>query len=375
LFYAVDGEVSSVAPGSIHKSKILVVDDEPSFTGMLETLLKVEGFVALRSVNDAREAAGAYISFEPDLIILDLNMPFMSGIEVMSQIRELAGDKWVPIVVISGDNDGETVTKALQGGAQDFIGKPFRRAEVVSRLRNLLRVKSLQDEIEQKNLFLQERVEEGTKELLESHRDLIRRLSRCAEYRDDETGHHIHRVSRTAELLARAASLPPEQMSVMREAAAMHDIGKVGIPDAVLLKPGKLTPEEWEVMKTHTLIGAALLAGASSPLLRLSEQVAMSHHERWDGSGYPVGLGGTEIPLAARIVSVCDVFDALTSKRPYKEPWPAEKAKAELVAQSGKQFDKDLVDLFLERWVDVVEIREFYPDAPVGTTWPGRSAY
>jgi putative two-component system response regulator len=164
-------------------------------------------------------------------------------------------------------------------------------------------------------------------------------------------------------------------MTVIREAAAMHDIGKVGIPDAVLLKPAKLSPEEWEVMKTHTLIGAALLAGGRSNLLKLSEQVAMSHHERWDGKGYPVGLGGEEIPLAARIVTVCDVFDALTSRRPYKEPWPAEKAKEELIAQGGKQFDKDLVALFLERWADIVQIREFYPDAPIGTTWPGRSAY
>jgi putative two-component system response regulator len=363
-----------LAQGSIHQSRILIVDDEPSFTGMLETLLKVEGFVALRAVNDAREAAGAYISFEPDLVILDLNMPAMSGLEVMGQIRELAGDKWIPIVVISGENDGDTVTKALQSGAQDFIGKPFRRAEVVSRLRNLLRVKILQDEVEKRNLFLQERVEEGTKELIESHRDLIRRLSRCAEYRDDETGHHINRVSRTTELLARAAGLPAEQMLVIREAAAMHDIGKVGIPDAILLKPGKLTPEEWEVMRTHTLIGAALLAGGNSPLLVLSEQVAMSHHERWDGKGYPSGLAGEEIPLAARLVSVCDVFDALTSRRPYKEPWSPERAKEELLAQSGRQFDARLVALFLENWADVVEIREFYPDSPRGTTWSGRAS-
>ena len=364
-----------MAQGSIHMSKILVVDDEPSFTGMLEILLKVEGFVAVRAVNDAREAAGAFIGFEPNLVILDLNMPGMSGLEVMAQIRDLAGDRWVPIVVVSGENDGDTVTKALQSGAQDFIGKPFRRAEVVSRLRNLLKVKVLQDEVEQKNLFLQERVEAGTKELLESHKDLIRRLSRCAEYRDDDTGHHIQRVSRTTEMLARGTGLLPEQMAVVREAAAMHDIGKVGIPDAILLKPAKLTPEEREIMKTHTLIGAALLAGGNSPLLRLSEQVAMSHHERWDGNGYPAGLGGDEIPLAARIVSICDVFDALTSRRPYKEPWTAETAKEELVTQGGKQFDMELVTLFLERWADMVEIREFYPDAPRGTTWPGKSAY
>ncbi len=353
----------------VHHARILIVDDEPSFTGLLETLLRLEGFVALRAVNDSREAAGAFISFAPDIVLLDLNMPGMSGLEVMAQIRELAGEKWVPIVVISGENDGDTVTKALQSGAQDFIGKPFRRAEVLSRLRNLLRVKVLQDEIELRNLNLQEKVDESLKDVVEGQRDLIRRLSRCAEYRDDETGHHIHRVSRMAHVLATAASLPAEELAVMREAAAMHDIGKVGIPDAILLKPGKLTQEEREVMKTHTLIGASLLGGGKSTLLRLSEQIAMSHHERWDGGGYPVGLGGAEIPLTARIVAVCDVFDALTSRRPYKEPWPAEKARQELVDLSGKQFDKDLVALFVERWADVIEIREFYPDASTGMTW------
>lgn len=359
----------------VHHARILIVDDEPSFTGLLETLLRVEGFVALRAVNDSREAAGAFISFSPDIVLLDLNMPGMSGMEVMAQIRELAGEKWIPIVMISGENDGQTVTTALQSGAQDFIGKPFRRAEVVSRLRNLLRVKVLQDEIEKRNLNLQEKVEESVKDVLEGQRDLIRRLSRCAEYRDDETGHHIHRVSRMSHVLASAANLPEEELGVMREAAAMHDIGKVGIPDSILLKPGKLTPEEREVMKTHTLIGASLLGGGKSVLLRLSEQIAMSHHERWDGAGYPVGLGGAEIPLAARIVAVCDVFDALTSRRPYKEPWPAEKAKQELIALGGKQFDAELVSLFTERWADIVEIREFYPDAPMGTTWSGKGSF
>lgn len=364
-----------MAHSGVHHARILIVDDEPSFTGLLETLLRVEGFVALRAVNDSREAAGAFISFAPDIVLLDLNMPGMSGLEVMAQIRELAGDKWIPIVMISGENDGQTVTKALQSGAQDFIGKPFRRAEVVSRLRNLLRVKVLQDEIEQRNLHLQERVDESLKDVVEGQRDLIRRLSRCAEYRDDETGHHIHRVSRMSYVLASAANLPEEELAVMKEAAAMHDIGKVGIPDAILLKPGKLTTEEREVMKTHTLIGASLLGGGKSALLRLSEQIAMSHHERWDGAGYPVGLGGGEIPAPARIVAVCDVFDALTSRRPYKDPWPAEKAKLELVSLGGKQFDPDFVALFMERWADIVEIREFYPDAPLGTTWSGKSSF
>lgn len=360
--------------GTVHHAKILIIDDEPSFTGMLETLLKVEGFVATRVVNDSREAAGEYISFQPDLVIVDLNMPGMSGLEVIGQIRELAGDAWIPIVVISGEGHSDSVTRALQSGAQDFVAKPFRRSEVVSRIRNLLKVKVLQDEIERHNRFLQDCVDERTREVVDSHRDLVRRLSRCAEYRDDETGHHIHRVSRASELLGNAAGLPQEEGAVMRDAAAMHDIGKVGIPDSILLKPGKLTPEEWEVMKTHTLIGATLLAGGTSPLLRLSEQVAMSHHERWDGKGYPVGLGGTDIPLAARVVSICDVFDALTSRRPYKEPWPIEKAKEEIRNQAGKQFDADLVTLFLDRWADIVEIREFYPDAPRGTIWPGGSA-
>ncbi|MCE9583095.1 MAG: response regulator [Planctomycetes bacterium] len=360
---------------SVHHSRILIVDDEPSFTGMLETLLKVEGFVATRVVNDAREAAGEFISFQPDLVILDLNMPWMSGLEVMAQIRDLAGDVWVPIVVISGEGHSESVTKALQSGAQDFVAKPFRRAEVVSRLRNLLKVKVLQEQVEKRNRYLQDSVDERTRELVDSHRDLVRRLSRCAEYRDDETGHHIHRVSRAAELLGKAAGLPLEESSVIREAAAMHDIGKVGIPDSILLKPGKLTPEEWEVMKTHTLIGATILSGGASPLLRLSEQVAMSHHERWDGTGYPAGIGGEEIPLLSRIVSICDVFDALTSRRPYKEPWPVEKAKEELSAQSGRQFDAHLVALFFERWADIVEIREFYPDEPRGTHWSGRGGF
>jgi putative two-component system response regulator len=172
-------------------------------------------------------------------------------------------------------------------------------------------------------------------------------------------------------ILATAAGMPPGDLAVIQEAATMHDIGKVGIPDAVLLKRGKLTPEEWEVMKTHTLIGAALLGGGKDPLMRLSETVAMSHHERWDGSGYPVGLSGEEIPLAGRIVAVADTFDALTCLRPYREPWPVEKAREELILQRGKQLDAKLVDLFLERWADIAEVREFFPDVACGSAWPG----
>lgn len=353
--------------------RILIVDDEASLTSLLQNLLNMEGFLAVQVVNDPREAAGAFITFSPDLVLLDLNMPHMSGLEVMAQIRELAGEKWVPIVVISGASDGETVTRALQSGAQDFVGKPFRRAEIVSRLRNLLKVKRLQDELEIRNLSLQEKVDEGVRDLLEGQRDVIRRLSRCAEFRDDETGHHIHRVSRTAEVLGGAAGLPPAEVALLKEAAAMHDIGKVGIPDAILLKKSKLTPEEWEIMKTHTLIGGALLGGSRSALLRMSEEIAMTHHERWDGKGYPLGLAGKDIPLSGRIVSVCDVFDALTSRRPYKEAWPLVRAREEIGAGAGSHFDADLVGLFLERWTDIVEIREFYADDAGSSTWSVRS--
>lgn len=352
--------------------RILIVDDEPAFTSLLQNLLKLEGFVAVQAVNDPREAAGAFITFAPDLVLLDLNMPHLSGLEVMAQVRELAGEKWVPVVVISGENYGETVTKALQGGAQDFIGKPFRRAEVVSRLRNLLKVKRLQDELEQRNLSLREKVDEGAMEVMEGQRDLIRRLSRCAEYRDDETGHHIHRVSRMAAVLGAASGMKAEEVALLKEAAAMHDIGKVGIPDRILLKPSRLTEEEWEVMKTHTLIGGALLGGGKSPLLRMSEEIALTHHERWDGGGYPVGLAGRAIPLAGRIVAVCDTFDALVSRRPYKEAWPLERAKEEIASCSGRQFDADLVAMFLERWADIVEIREFYADDAGASTWSVR---
>ena len=343
-------------------AKILVVDDQEQYTRLMESILRSAGYLRVYSTNDSRAAATMYADIRPDLVVLDISMPHLDGFDVMKQLAVLERDAWLPVLVVSGEDESETLVRALKAGARDFLGKPFDKLEVLTRIRGMLEVRLLHNKVRDNNRELEQKVRERTAELRDTQFDVIRRLGRCAEYRDDATGNHIQRVSRLCERIGIASGMTPAVAEVLRDASAMHDIGKVGIPDAILRKPGKLTAEEWEVMKSHTVIGANLLAGGRSEVLALAEQIAISHHEKWDGSGYPMGIRGSDIPKAGRITAVCDVFDALTSARPYKEAWTVERARAEVEAQSGRHFDPEVVGLFVANWDDLEAIHAHYQE-------------
>jgi putative two-component system response regulator len=331
----------------LNAARILIVDDQPSNVALLEGILQEEDFTCYQSITDARQALPAFLAFRPDLILLDLQMPFLDGFEVMRQVRAcLVPDDFLPILILTADITPETKRRALAGGALDFLTKPFDASEAVLRIRNLLQTRSLHLQLQEQNRVLDQKVRERTFELEETQIEILERLALAAEYRDDVTGEHTRRVGKMAAQIARALDWTDAQVELIRRAAPLHDIGKIAIPDSVLLKAGRLTPEEYEQMKTHTQIGAKMLSGGRFPLLRLAEQIALTHHEHWDGNGY-LGLTGEAIPMAGRIVAVADVFDALTSERPYKKAWTMEEAVEEMRRQSGRQFDPRVVEAFL----------------------------
>src|SRR5919112_5665572 len=339
-------------------ARILIVDDEPANVELLKRLLERSGFVYLHSTNDPREAAPMFKELAPDLVLLDLHMPHMDGLQVIDELNGMGHATYLPILMLTGDMTPEARREALSRGAKDFVNKPFHADEVLLRIRTLLETRFLYLEIQSQNQVLEARVRDRTRELEAAQIEIIERLARAAEFRDDNTGQHTARVGQMAALIAKQVGLPDPQVSLIRRAAPLHDVGKIGIPDAILLKLGKLTVDEFELVKTHTTIGARILSGSRFALLRLAEEIAFNHHERWDGDGY-AGITGAAIPLAGRIVAVADVFDALTQKRPYKAAWPVGDAIAEIERQRSRQFDPALVDAFLR----VIEQRE--PHAPV----------
>jgi putative two-component system response regulator len=331
---------------SFKHARIMIVDDEPANVDLLRRVLGRAGFHKLDSTNDPREAVSLYVETRPDLILLDLHMPHVDGLAVMDRLNDIVEASYLPILMLTGDMTPEARREALSRGAKDFVNKPFNPDEVLLRIRTLLETRFLYLQIQSHNQMLEAKVRERTRELEAAQIEIIERLARAAEFRDDNTGQHTERVGQMAALLARELGLPDAQVSLIRRAAPLHDVGKIGIPDSILLKLGKLTPAEFELVKTHTTIGARILSGSRFALLRLAEEIAFSHHEQWDGRGY-AGLAGDQIPLAGRIVTVADVFDALTQKRPYKAAWPVEEAIAEIERQRGRQFDPDVVDAFL----------------------------
>jgi putative two-component system response regulator len=321
-------------------ARMLVVDDQPANVRLLERLLLRWGYQNVVSTTDSSRVVGLVEQDRPDLLLLDLAMPHPDGFEVMRLLSDLVGrGVAVPILVLTADISTAVKQRALAGGASDFLTKPFDEPEVRLRVQNLLRTRMLQVKLEQ-------RVEERTRELEQARRETLERLALAGEFRDDETHEHALRVGRTAQLLAARLDLAEQEVELIGRAAPLHDIGKLGVPDAILLKPGRLTADEFAVMKEHTLIGARILAGSVSAVLRSGEVIARSHHERWDGGGYPDGLSGEQIPLAGRLVAVADVFDALTHERPYKVAWPQDEAVAEIRRVAGEQFDPDVVRAF-----------------------------
>jgi len=335
---------SPASSPSLAQYRILIVDDEPANIALLENLLQQSGYVNCRSTTDSRRAMGLFGEFRPDLILLDLLMPHVDGYAVMKQIGAVTPPgAYLPILVLTADITPRAKQKALSAGAHDFLTKPFDLVEVLLRIRNLLQTRHLYLQLSAHNALLEERVRERTRDLEVAHNEILDRLSMAAEYRDDATGEHAKRVGLISERLALALGVPARQAGIIRRAATLHDLGKIGIPDAILLKQDALSPAEFGVMKTHTAIGARILSGSTSPILRLAETIALTHHERWDGTGYSPGLQGESVPLESRIVAVADALDAMINERPYRRALSLNEALQELARHSGTQFDPGVI--------------------------------
>ena len=344
-------------------ARILLVDDAAENIRVLAGLLAVHRISA--ALDGEQALALARSAARPDLILLDVMMPGMSGLEVCARLKEDPSTREIPIIFITSLGSPHDEVAGFEVGAVDYIAKPFSPPVVRARVSTQLALLNARRQLAEQNAVLEERVAERTQQLQhaldrlkEGSLETIVRLSRAAEYKDDDTGAHVLRVGHYAAAVARQLGQTPEEVELLLHAAPMHDIGKIGVPDRILLKPGKLEPQEWEVMRRHSEMGARILAGSESPIIRLAETVAWTHHERWDGSGYPRGLVGTEIPLAGRIVAVADVFDALTSRRPYKEPLPVDRSFAILREGSGQHFDPDVIEAFFAVEAEILEIRE-----------------
>ncbi len=332
---------------------ILVVDDLPENLDLMANILR-DHYRVLIATNGLDALATAR-RHAPDLILLDIMMPDMDGYQVCRNLKADPRSRDIPVIFVTALTDARDEQAGLDLGAVDFLHKPCHPEIVRKRVRIHL------DALNQSRA-LEAKVRERTEQLEHSRVELVRRLGRAAEYRDNETGMHVIRMSQTTRLLAEAMGLPAAQSELLFLAAPMHDVGKIGIPDGILLKPGKLEAEEWEVMKTHAQIGAEIIGEHDSPLLIAARTIALTHHEKWDGGGYPQGLAGEAIPLEGRIVSIADVYDALTSVRPYKRAWSSREAIDYLRAQSGIGFDPGLVPLFIDLLPQILEIGDRYKD-------------
>jgi putative two-component system response regulator len=334
---------------ALEDANILIVDDQEFNISLLERMLGRARFERLHSTTDPFQVERLMEELAPDMVLLDMHMPGMDGLQVLQQIRQRTGeDNYLPVLVLTADTTAEIKQKALQAGANDFLTKPFDRTEVLLRIRNLLSTRQLHLQLRKYNDTLEARVLERTEELEQARSEILHLLGRTSEYRDDITGQHTQRVGQLSEKIARRLGLPKPEVEMIGRAAPLHDIGKIGIPDDILLKPGRFEPHEFERMKGHTTIGANILEGSRFAVLRMAHSIARSHHERWDGSGYPDGLQGEQIPIEARIVALADFYDALTHERPYKKAWTPADALAEAVKQRGVHFDPRVVDAFVE---------------------------
>lgn len=330
------------------EARILIIDDHQANIEALTRILRSAGFVSVNSTTDPMIGVALVQTWSPDLVLLDLHMPLLDGFGVLETIRpQLSGGSYLPVLMLTADSSDDTKRRALAGGVKDFLTKPFDATEALLRIENLLETRSLYTTIRNQNEALEERVAERTRELEEAQVEILQRLAAAAEFRDDDTGEHTQRVGQLAALLATGVGLSAAQVDLIRRAAPLHDVGKIGIPDSILLKPARLTREERRIMRTHATIGAAMLVGGHSALVQTAERIARSHHERWNGKGYPDGCAEDSIPIEARVVAVADVFDALTHKRPYRPAWSIEKTVAAIVAERGCHFDPAVVDALL----------------------------
>jgi putative two-component system response regulator len=341
------GRSARVIPDALKTCRALIVDDEQTNVILLESLLRQWGLENIVSTTNSSEVVELCALREPDVILLDLHMPPPDGLEVLSQLAPWTRSVTpVPVLVLTGDTSPEIKRRALVAGARDFVIKPFDLDEVRLRTAHLLETRLLEQDLHRHSNLLEHLINERTRDLQDARREVLERLAVAAEFRDDDTGEHTRRVGRTARLIGMELGLGADVADQLELAAPLHDVGKIAIPDSILLKPGRLSNGESEQMKRHVMIGAEILSGSASPVLETARQIALSHHERWDGGGHPRGIAGEEIPLEGRIVAVADVFDALTHARPYKPAWNIERARDTVLGDAGQAFDPDIVEAF-----------------------------
>lgn len=338
------------------RTQALIVDDSPSVLDFLKHLIETDGSVQATTCLDPVRALDMARELHFDIVLVDYEMPKMDGIRFIRDLRALTGFSETPVAMITSSDSDETKLRALEAGATDFLPKRSDSVEVRVRLRNLVSLGQAVRKLNDRASHLAAEVASATRKLQEREEEIILRLALAVEYRDNDTGDHTLRVARYSRVIAEQLGLPARFCREIYLAAPLHDVGKVGIPDHILLKPGRLTESEMAVVRTHAVIGEHILADSECDLIRLAATIAASHHERWDGGGYPNGLAGAAIPIAARVVAVADVFDALTTRRPYKEAMPLIEARDHLIANRAKHFDPDCVDAFLSRWDEVTSI-------------------
>lgn len=351
-----------ISSSDILHGKILIVDDLQANILLLERMLRGAGYDSITSTMDPTGVCGLHRNNRYDLILLDLQMPDMDGFQVMEELEKIGSDGYIPVLVITAQPDHKM--RAFKAGARDFISKPFDVPEVLARVRNMLEMRLLQKELHNYNDVLEQRVRERTSELQESYLEIIFTLTRAAEYKDEDTGDHVQRISYYCRELAGMLGMDNVFVEQVFFASPMHDVGKIGIPDHILLKPGAFTPEEWEIMKGHAAMGSEILGKSRSPYLKMGAEIALNHHERWDGGGYPAGKRGETIPLAARIMNICDIYDALRSKRPYKPAFDHEKAVDIITCGDGRtepaHFDPVILAAFTQNHQTFCDIFERY---------------
>lgn len=346
-----------ISDEKIFAAKILAIDDNILNLQILKKILSNAGFINITTSTDSTLAVSLYKDIQPDLVLLDINMPKMDGFEVMKQLSVIHPDDYLPLLILTAEDDSIRF-KALQAGAKDFLHKPYEHLDVLLKSRNIIEVRLLYNQIKRHNTSLDQQINDRIKEIRDTRLEVIQRLAIAAELRDAGTGKHIYRMSRYCQLLAAATGFSKEQCELLLTTSPLHDIGKIAIPDSILLKPGPLEPHEFEIIKTHTTLGAKMLSGSDSVFLKMAETIALTHHEKWDGKGYPFGLKGEDIPLVGRISAIADVFDALSSPRPYKAAWTFDKTMEEIRILKGIHFDPKLVDVFMDISKDIKMIFE-----------------
>lgn len=348
------------------RNTVVIVDDQSTGRAILEQVLaRVDRAVDVVAFEHAVEAMAWVASHSADLVLVDYRMPELDGIEFVTRLRQLPGYQHVPVVMVTVYDDRVVRYAALDAGVTDFLTKPLDTRECLARCRNLLMLRRQQLALEDRGRLLEGLVQDATGEVREREKETLLRLAKAGEFRDEETGNHVLRMAQYSRLIAEAIGMPSEDVETIELAAPLHDLGKIGLPDQILLKGGALTPDEIQVMQRHPVIGYEILKDSASKYVRMGALIALGHHERFDGTGYPYGLVGDHIPLPARIVAVADVYDALTTRRRYKEAWDSDAAIAYLRARRGSHFDPRIIDAFALRHRDVarvqIELRDLDP--------------